>query len=140
MGFLFFHHGSYIHLLYIQQEAAPKETVACTTFSSPAYLKNFNDLSVFPSRVVFSGKRVAKVSTFFHSTKTFFKFFFGEVFRGGRTAARKIPPQAGKDASLSSFRGFRSRKRVQKYALYPIPQHTPHTFFHIFLMFAGNML
>ncbi|MCL1626338.1 hypothetical protein, partial [Bacteroides caecicola] len=61
-------------------------------------------------------------------------------FRGGRTATRKIPPEAGKDASLSSFRGFRSRKRVQKYALYPIPQHTPHTFFHIFLMFVGNML
>ena len=80
MGFLFFHHDSYIHLLYIQQEAAPKETVACTTFSSPAYLKNFNDLSVFPSRVIFQRKSVAKVSTFFHSTKTFFKFFSERFF------------------------------------------------------------
>ena len=55
-------------------------------------------LSSLPRR--FQRKSVAKVSTFFHSTKTFFKFFFGEVFRGGRTAARRIPPETGKDASL----------------------------------------
>ena len=127
MGFLFFHHDSYIHLLYIQQEAAPKETVACTTFSSPAYLKNFNDLSVFPSRVIFQRKSVAKVSTFFHSTKTFFKFFSERFFGAVGPRHERYHPKRGKDASLSSFRGFRSRKRVQKYALYPIPQHTPHT-------------
>ena len=137
MGLLFSSRLLYTFIIY---KAAPKETVACTTFSSPAYLKNFNDLSVFPYRVVFQWKSVAKVSTFFHSTKTFFKFFSGSFFRGGRTAARRIPPEVGKDASLSSFRGFRSRKRMQKYALYPILQHTPHTFFHLFLIFAGNML
>ena len=78
---------------------------------------------------LFSAEKRCKGKHFFSFHQNFFQVFFGEAFRGGRTAARKIPPQAGKDASLSSFRGFRSRKRVQKYALYPIPQHTPHTFF-----------
>ena len=75
----------------------------------------------------FSAEKRCKGKHFFSFHQNFFQVFFGEVFRGGRTAARKIPPEVGKDASLSSFRGFRSRKRVQKYALYPIPQHTPHT-------------
>ena len=76
----------------------------------------------------FSAEKRCKGKHFFSFHQNFFQVFFGEVFRSGRTAARKIPPQAGKDASLSSFRGFRSRKRVQKYALYPIPQHTPQGF------------
>ena len=135
MGLLFSSRLLYTFIIY---KAAPKETVACTTFSSPAYLKNFNDLSVFPRR--FQRKSVAKVSTFFHSTKTFFKFFSGRFFGAVGPRHERYHPKWGKDASLSSFRGFRSRKRVQKYALYPIPQHTPHTFFHLFLMFAENML
>ena len=43
----------------------------------------------------FSAEKRCKGKHFFSFHQNFFQVFFGEVFRGGRTAARKIPPQTG---------------------------------------------
>ena len=43
----------------------------------------------------FSAEKRCKGKHFFSFHQNFFQVFFGEVFRGGRTAARKIPPEVG---------------------------------------------
>ena len=50
-------------------------------------------LSFLPAS--FSAEKRCKGKHFFSFHQNFFQVFFGEVFRGGRTAARKIPPQTG---------------------------------------------
>ena len=131
MGFPFFHHGSYIHLLYIQQEAAPKETVACTTFSSPAYLKNFNDLSVFSFPRCFQRKSVAKVSTFFHSTKTFFKFFSGRFSGAVGPRHEGYHPKWGKMPAFHRLEAFAPESGCKSTHFIQF-HNTLHTLFFIF--------
>ena len=43
----------------------------------------------------FPAEKRCKGKHFFSFHQNFFQVFFGEAFRGGRTAARRIPPQAG---------------------------------------------
>ena len=43
----------------------------------------------------FPAEKRCKGKHFFSFHQNFFQVFFGEAFRGGRTAARKIPPEVG---------------------------------------------
>ena len=86
-------------------------------------------LSFLPAS--FSAEKRCKGKHFFSFHQNFFQVFFSGRFSGAVGPRHgRYHPKRGKDASLSSFRGFRSRKRVQKYALYPIPEEKPHIYIY----------
>ena len=107
----------------------------------------------------FSGKAFAKVRRFFVTSKFFRKFFLKKFFRrfqeGVRlTLSRSLAHPQGKilGAAISTllrslsftqsviFSGSPSRKRLQRYRLFPFMQLLSHTFLQYFFRVLHNSL
>ena len=114
--------------------------------------------TIFLSSSRFSGKAFAKVRRFFVTSK-FFRKFFEKIFRrsseGVRlTLSRSLAHPQGKilGAAISTllrslsftqsviFSGSPSRKRLQRYRLFPFMQLLWHTFLQYFFRILSNSL
>ena len=111
--------------------------------------------TIFLSGSRFSGKAFAKVRRFFVTSKFFRKFFrknFGRFSEGVRLilsrslANSKIRYSVAVSTVSRSpsftqsviFSGSPSRKRLQRYRLFPFPQLLLHTFLQKFFRFLAN--
>ena len=115
--------------------------------------------TVFSQAPVSGGKAFAKVRRFFVTSKFFRKFFFEKIFQKvfRRRAAYpfSLPcTSQGKILGAASgtlfrslsftqsviFSGSPSRKRLQRYRLFPFLQLLPHTFLQYFFRVLSNSL
>ena len=115
--------------------------------------------TVFSFVPPFQRESVCKGKTFFRNLQIFSKFFskknFGRFSEGVRLVlSRSLAHPQGKILSAASgtlfhslsftqsviFSGSPSRKRLQRYRLFPFLQLLPHTFFQYFFRFLPNSL
>ena len=109
--------------------------------------------TIFLSCSRFSGKAFAKVRRFFFTSKFFRSFFSKKFFRRtsrGLSVSRSLAAWQGKILGcsafeslplftiLSFFSGSPSRKRLQRYALFPLLQLLRNTFFKLFSNISAN--
>ena len=87
----------------------------------------------------FSAEKRCKGKHFFSFHQNFFQVFFGEVFRGGRTAARKIPPEVGgkmpafhRSETFAPESGCKSTHFIRF-------RNTLHTLFFIFFWYSRKI-
>ena len=132
--------SSHIYIIY--------KTTSCTT-SSFVYLKSFKELSFL--ELPFQRESVCKGKAFFLSLQIFSKFFSKKFFRRtsrGLSVSRSLAFPQGKilgvqrpkiSASLHQsviFSGSPSRKRLQRYALFPVLQLLNNYFLRKFFIFS----
>ena len=115
--------------------------------------------TVFSFVLPFQRESVCKGKTFFRNLQIFSKFFFGKNFgrfsEGVRLVlSRSLAHPQGKILSAASgtlfhslsftqsviFSGSPSRKRLQRYRLFPFPQLLHHTFLQKFFRLLPNSL
>ena len=110
--------------------------------------------TIFSWAPVFSGKAFAKVRRFFFPSKLFRSFFRKKNFSGvtsqGLSFSRSLASLQGKILGCSAFSksaslyhsvifsGSPSRKRLQRYALFPFLQLLRNTFLENFWRFSVN--
>ena len=141
------HHG---YTLYISHDY-------CLYYISFVYLKSFKELSFL--KLPFQRESVCKGKAFFCNLQIFSKVFLKKFFRrsseGVRlTLSRSLAHPQGKILGAASgtlfhslsftqsviFSGSPSRKRLQRYRLFPFLQLLPHTFLQYFFRVLSNSL
>ena len=140
--------SSHIYIIY--------RTTSCTT-SQSVYLKSFKELSFL--KLPFQRESVCKGKAFFRNLQIFSKFFLKKFFRRFSEGVRLILSRSlahpqGKILGAASgtlfhslsftqsviFSGSPSRKRLQRYRLFPFLQLLPHTFLQYFFRVLSNSL
>ena len=115
--------------------------------------------TIFSFKLPFQRESVCKGKAFFRNLQIFSKVFFEKIFgrfsEGVRLIlSRSLAHPQGKilGAAVSTifhspsftqsviFSGSPSRKRLQRYRLFPFPQLLHHTFFQYFFRFLSNSL
>ena len=141
------HHG---YTLYISHDY-------CLYYISFVYLKSFKELSFL--KPPFQRESVCKDKAFFRNLQIFFESFFEKNFRRVLRRRAAYPfslpcTSQGKILGAASgtlfhslsftqsviFSGSPSRKRLQRYRLFPFLQLLPHTFLQYFFRVLSNSL